>query len=49
MDQLKFLNNQEISPEEASVYGHLMIAYGIIEDAFLLSKKKQIDNYTWEQ
>ena len=49
IDQLQFLNNQKISPEEASVYGHLLIAYGIIEEAFLLSKKKWIDKYTWEQ
>ena len=49
MDQLKFLNNQEISPQGAAVYGHLLIAYGIIEEAFLLSKKKWIDNDTWEQ
>ncbi len=42
-------NKQEISPEETSLYGHLLIAYGIIEEAYLLSKKKWIDKETWEQ
>ncbi len=37
------------SPEEAVVYGHLLVAYGIIEEAFLLYKKGWIDKDTWEQ
>jgi hypothetical protein len=49
IDQIRLFNKQEISPEEALVYGHLLIAYGIIEEAFLLSKKKWIDKATWEQ
>jgi hypothetical protein len=49
MDQVRFFRKHEISQEEASVYGHLMIAYGIIEEAFLLYKKDWIDKETWEQ
>jgi len=35
--------------EEASVFGHLLVAYGIIEEAFLLYKKGWIDRANWEQ
>jgi ABC-type long-subunit fatty acid transport system fused permease/ATPase subunit len=36
-------------PEDASVYVHLLIAYGIIEEAFILYSKKWIVKETWEQ
>jgi len=48
----RFLLNEtegETSSEEATVYAHLLVAYGIIEEAFLLYQKKWIDEYTWEQ
>jgi hypothetical protein len=40
---------REISPQEAEIYAHLLVAYGILEEAFLLHDKKWIDNETWEQ
>lgn len=49
INQIRSFNKQEISAEEASIYGHLLIAYGIIEEAFLLCKKKWIDDESWEQ
>lgn len=39
----------EVTPDEAAVYGHLLIAYGILEEAFLLFQKKWIDQDTWDQ
>jgi len=44
-------NNKEkkITAQDASVSVHLLIAYGIIEEAFLLYVKKWIDKETWEQ
>jgi hypothetical protein len=39
----------EITAEEASVFGHLLVAYGIIEEAFLLYKKHWIDEDNWLQ
>ena len=41
--------SKQISEEEASVYGHLLLAYGIIEEAYLLYRKKWIDEKTWQQ
>jgi len=40
---------ERTTPEEATVYGHLLVAYGIIEEAFLLYKRGWIDKDTWEQ
>ena len=49
----KFLVNQrfggEVSEDVATVYAHLLVAYGIIEEAFLLYTKKWIDEDTWLQ
>jgi len=49
----KFLVDQmqgtDISSDEATVYAHLLVAYGIIEEAFLLYSKKWIDEDTWSQ
>jgi predicted RNA polymerase sigma factor len=41
--------DENISSEEATVYGHLLVAYGIIEEAFLLYTRKWIDEDTWQQ
>ena len=41
--------NTKMESEEASVLVNLLIAYGIIEEAFLLYAKKWIDEETWEQ
>jgi len=40
---------EQVSEAEAAVYGHLLVAYGIIEEAFLLYSKKWIDEETWLQ
>ena len=39
----------ESTPEEALVYGHLLVAYGIIEEAYLLYQKGWIDEDNWLQ
>jgi hypothetical protein len=39
----------EVTIEEASVYGQLLVIYGIIEEAYLLYKKEWIDEETWQQ
>jgi len=41
--------NTKMESEEASVLVNLLIAYGIIEEAFLLYAKKWIDEETWGQ
>ena len=38
-----------MSSEDATIYGHLLVAYGIIEEAFLLHQKGWIDTGTWDQ
>jgi hypothetical protein len=38
---------RSVTPEEAVVYGHLLVAYGILEEAFLLYKKHWIDEDNW--
>ena len=42
-------DEQEATPKNVSAYVHLLIAYGIIEEAFLLYTKRWIDEETWEQ
>jgi hypothetical protein len=37
------------SDDEASAWGHLLMAYGIIEEAFLLYTRKWIDEDNWLQ
>lgn len=37
------------SEMDAAVYAHLLVAYGIIEEAYLLYRKHWIDEYTWQQ
>ena len=38
-----------LSPDEATAAGTLLIAYGIIDEAYELYKKKWIDEETWGQ
>jgi len=38
-----------VSEDEATIYAHLLVCYGIIEEAFLLYVKKWIDEDTWLQ
>lgn len=45
----KFNKQGSASPQDAAIYGNLLIAYGIIEEAFLLYDKGWIDEDTWEQ
>jgi hypothetical protein len=40
---------EDVSDDEAAIYGHLLVAYGIIEEAFLLYKKGWIDEDNWLQ
>jgi hypothetical protein len=39
----------KIAAEDVSVVANLLIAYGIVEEAFLLYAKKWIDEETWGQ
>ena len=48
-ERMRSLTNREPSAEDAAIFGHLMIAYGIIEEAHALYRKKWIDKETWEQ
>ena len=38
-----------ITSEDTSLIANLLIAYGIIEEAFLLYTKRWIDEETWQQ
>jgi|SRR5579862_593769 len=49
MERMAGENHKEVTEEEAAVYGHLLVAYGIIEEAFLLYKKHWIDENNWLQ
>jgi hypothetical protein len=40
---------EQLTEDEAAVYGHLLIAYGIIEEAYGLYKKGWIDKENWSQ
>lgn len=35
--------------EDAALYGHMLLAYGIVEEAYLMYKKKWIDEDNWLQ
>ena len=49
-DQLQSRNTDtKIAAEDISVITNLLIAYGIIEEVFLLYVKKWIDDETWGQ
>ena len=39
----------DVSPEETEIYAHLLVVYGILEEAYILYKKKWIDEETWGQ
>lgn len=40
---------EKVSNEEARIYAHLLVAYGILEEAFLLYAKKWIKEDDWQQ
>jgi hypothetical protein len=40
---------EKLSPEDTTILAYLLLGYGIIEEVFLLYKKKWIDKETWEQ
>lgn len=42
-------DGSQVSKQQASMYGHMLIAYGILEEAFQLYDKKWIDQQTWDQ
>lgn len=39
----------KMTKEDAALFGQFLLAYGIIEEAFLLYKRKWIDKDTWDQ
>ena len=43
------VGDDTISPDQAIIYGHLLVAYGIIEEAYLLRAKKWITEDEWKQ
>jgi hypothetical protein len=43
------VQDEKLSPDEAAIYGNMMVAYGIIEEAFLLRAKKWITEDEWKQ
>jgi hypothetical protein len=49
ISQIPGANPDGVTDEEAQTYGHILLAYGIIEEAYLLYKKKWIDEDTWHQ
>jgi hypothetical protein len=40
---------EKLSPEEDVIYAYLLLGYGMLEEIFLLYKKKWIDDPTWAQ
>ena len=49
-DLAKFLmEDPEETDTNAITYAHLLVAYGIIEEAYLLYRKNWIDEDTWQQ
>jgi len=48
-DQLQSHSTRKITRTDTPVVSNLLIAYGIIEEAFLLYMKKWIDEETWGQ
>jgi hypothetical protein len=43
------VGDDKMPTEEALIYGHLLVAYGIIEEAFLLRTRKWITEDEWKQ
>lgn len=43
------VDDEKLPPDEAAIYGHIIVAYGIIEEAFLLHVKKWITDDEWKQ
>lgn len=42
-------DTHKMTKEDAALFGHFLLAYGIIEEAFLLYKKGWIDEENWGQ
>lgn len=43
------VDDETVSAEDSAVYAHLLVAYGIIGEAFLLRAKKWISEDEWKQ
>jgi hypothetical protein len=43
------VGDDRITPEQSAMYGNLLVAYGIIEEAFLLRSRKWITEDEWKQ
>jgi hypothetical protein len=42
-------DSEKMSKQDAVIIGHLLFAYGIIEEAYILREKKWIDEDNWQQ
>lgn len=42
-------NAPKMTKEDAALFGQFLLAFGIIEEAFLLYKRKWMDEDTWRQ
>ena len=40
---------EKLSKQDMAIFSHLLLAYGIIEEAFILREKKWIDEKNWQQ
>lgn len=49
IDRIPAARGKEVSKEQASVYAHMLLAYGIMEEAYLLYAKKWMDETNWQQ
>ena len=49
MSRIHGRTDSKVSKEDASAYANLLVAYGIIEEAFSLYSKKWIDEENWSQ
>ena len=49
MMEVDAASSPNMTKEDATLFGHFLLAYGIIEEAFLLYKKRWIDKETWGQ
>ena len=49
LEEIEETRTKNLSKEEAAVFGHLVLAYGILEEAYLLYRKRWIDEETWLQ
>jgi hypothetical protein len=49
MGDISGQDSKKMSKEETEVFTHMLHAYGIIEEAYILREKKWIDEDNWKQ